>query len=124
MLYFPAILNHLRETITTLHPCGLSQIWMKVKSNDDCGMSSVLGYNSDDLNSMLLATTMMKAGLVINKSDKWATIRGVGIEWRDFGRELWCRFLDPLSNSGNLQSSPAEVHCSKNGFRSVVKYPS
>ena len=75
-----AVINELKQRITTLEPCGLNTIWMKIKGDDDYCMSKVLGYSSDDLYSMFLTTSMMKAGSVINMSENWPTILGVGLE--------------------------------------------
>ena len=110
MDFSPSVMHHLRETITALHSCDLSRIWMKVKGDDECCMSNVLGYNSDDLISMFMSTNMMTAGAVILKKDKWANILGVGIEWRDHGQDRWCRFINPINDSFNDRSGPGDCN--------------
>ena len=50
MDFCSATINQLKQRITTLHPCGLSTILIKIKGSDDYCMSRVLGYSYDEIN--------------------------------------------------------------------------
>ena len=95
-----SICSILRERISLLKQFGLTGLWLNVDSNDEFNAGTVLGYSSDDWESIKLHSNLWKVDGRIRSEQIWTNKLEITVIHRTMGKNKikWFCFGNMISD--------------------------
>ena len=95
-----SICSILRERISLLKQFGLTGLWLNADSNDEFNAGTVLGYSSDDWQSIKLHSDLWKVDGRIKSEQIWTNKLEITVIHRTMGKNKikWFCFGDKISD--------------------------